>query len=205
MSESLITKKAIAAGLKELMKRKSFDKITISDITNECGLNRQTFYYHFQDKYELVNWIYYNEAISVIVSELDFNNWDKKVLELLTIMKNDAHFYQSALKSTGSVEFQNYLFCLSKEIFSDVIDKIAGSDEIDDFDKNFLAEFISHGTVGMISAWAEKGMKQSPEVIVSHLKKIVEGAKATIAERYLKEKIMPSKNPDGMKMLFENT
>lgn len=47
MSESLITKKAIAAGLKELMKRKSFDKITISDITNECGLNRQTFYYHF--------------------------------------------------------------------------------------------------------------------------------------------------------------
>ncbi len=204
MSESLITKKAIAAGLKELMKRKSFDKITISDITNECGLNRQTFYYHFQDKYELVNWIYYNEAISIIVSELDFDNWDKKVLELLTIMKNDAHFYQSALKSTSNVEFQNYLFCISKEIFSDIIDKIAGSDEIDNFDKNFLSEFISHGVVGMISAWAEKGMKQSPETIVSHLKKIVDGAKATIAERYLKEKIMPSKNIDGIKTLLKS-
>ena len=54
MSDSLITKRAIAAGIKELTKKKSFDKITVSDISEICGLNRQTFYYHFQDKYELV-------------------------------------------------------------------------------------------------------------------------------------------------------
>ena len=43
--------------MKELMKRKSLEKITVSDIVQNCGLNRQTFYYHFQDKYDLVNWI----------------------------------------------------------------------------------------------------------------------------------------------------
>ncbi|HAB61398.1 MAG TPA: dihydroxyacetone kinase transcriptional activator DhaS, partial [Lachnospiraceae bacterium] len=48
MSESMITKQAIARGFKQLMKEKTFDKITILDITKTCGLNRQTFYYHFQ-------------------------------------------------------------------------------------------------------------------------------------------------------------
>lgn len=54
MSESLITKKAIAQALKNLCRDKAFDKISIADITTACGLNRQTFYYHFQDKYELL-------------------------------------------------------------------------------------------------------------------------------------------------------
>ena len=56
MSEAAVTKKVIADGFRYVMEKKSFDKITISDITDKCGLNRQTFYYHFQDKYELLNW-----------------------------------------------------------------------------------------------------------------------------------------------------
>ena len=56
MSEALITKKAIAQGLKDLTLAKPFGKISIGDITSACGLNRQTFYYHFQDKYEPVSY-----------------------------------------------------------------------------------------------------------------------------------------------------
>ena len=58
MSESKITKQAIARGFKTLLLKKDFSKISVSDIAGQCGLNRQTFYYHFQDKYELLNWIY---------------------------------------------------------------------------------------------------------------------------------------------------
>ena len=89
MSDSIITKKALASGLKELIKKKSFDNIIVSDITEICGLNRQTFYYHFHDKYELVNWIYYNEALKVITSDLTFDTWSEKVFKLLNIMKAD--------------------------------------------------------------------------------------------------------------------
>ena len=70
MSDSIKTKNAIAQGFKELMEKKAFAKITVSDITSKCGLNRQTFYYHFQDKYELLNWIFYNEAIEPFVEGL---------------------------------------------------------------------------------------------------------------------------------------
>ena len=49
MSDSLITKRALAKTLKELCQYRNFEKISINDLTNKCGLNRQTFYYHFQD------------------------------------------------------------------------------------------------------------------------------------------------------------
>ena len=55
MQEHLDTKRILAAALKQLTCRKSFDKITIADITQQSGYNRQTFYYHFRDKYELLN------------------------------------------------------------------------------------------------------------------------------------------------------
>lgn len=185
MSESLITKRAIAQGFKELINKKSLDKITIADITEICGLNRQTFYYHFQDKYELVNWIYYNEAISIISNDLTIQNWDQKVLELLDVMKNESYFYMNTLRNTNSNEFHNYLYCVIKEIFSDIIENLVKPKKIDDTDKEFIAEFISYGVVGMIVAWAKSGMKQTPESISSRIKTILEECKMFAASRYL--------------------
>ena len=61
MADSNSTKSALADAMKKLMVRKSFAKISISDLCEECGLNRKSFYYHFKDKYDLVNWIFYTE------------------------------------------------------------------------------------------------------------------------------------------------
>ena len=63
MSDAAVTKKIIAASFKELCRRRFFDKISITDITDACGLKRQTFYYHFRDKFELLDWIYFTDAI----------------------------------------------------------------------------------------------------------------------------------------------
>ena len=58
MSDNLITKRAIVDALKELTQTKTFDKISVKDISLQCGINRQTFYYHFEDKFILLKWIY---------------------------------------------------------------------------------------------------------------------------------------------------
>lgn len=58
MSNANITKEAIANTMKQLMEETPFDHITTADIINRCGISRKTFYYHFQDKYDLVNWIF---------------------------------------------------------------------------------------------------------------------------------------------------
>ena len=190
MSESNITKRAIADGFKGLMAKKSFEKITIADITSSCGLNRQTFYYHFQDKYELLNWIFYNDVISIVADNADevtFDNWSDRVLKMLIVIKNDAKFYTNALNTEYGNEFRNYLFCVSREIFNEVIDRISKGYFIDDTDKKFLSEFYSCGISGGIIRWITTGMKESPESIVQHTKNLVNDSKALAVARYLQE------------------
>ncbi len=59
---SQTTKRALEASLKKLLLQKPLNKITINDITEDCGVNRMTFYYHFKDIYDLVDWIMVEDA-----------------------------------------------------------------------------------------------------------------------------------------------
>lgn len=184
MSDSLITRKAIANGMKELTKRKSFDKITVSDITAECGLNRQTFYYHFQDKYELVDWIYYNEAISIIVNDLNYDNWDTKILHFLTKLKGENYFYINTLKASVENEFREYLFKVTVELLCDIISGITVNSEAGEKDIRFVAEFYAYGIVGVVISWALHGMTETPEYITAQLKNLVYGTEKYATLRY---------------------
>ncbi len=185
MSESMTTKKAIADGFKALMAKKPFEKITISDITSFCGLNRQTFYYHFQDKYELLNHIFYNEVITIMNSELTFENWSDKLLEVLVVIKNSSKFYSNALNTEYGNEFRNYLFSVSTDIFNSIIDKITQGYYLEPLDKQFISEFFSYGIAGTIIKWVTTGMKKSPESIVLNMKNLVNDCKNLAVSRYL--------------------
>ena len=100
---SNITKKALASSLKKILSKKEFNKITINDITEDCGVNRQTFYYHFKDIYDLLEWIYTNEVIGKIKNlETDnpTENWQQEFLYVFEyIIENKkfiADFYKYA-------------------------------------------------------------------------------------------------------------
>ena len=97
MSKSLITKNALAASLKSLITENNFDKVTIADITDNIGLNRQTFYYHFADKQELLYWIYDNEAFT-LTCDLNMENWGEKFNDFLKLLRRDRLFYINTIK-----------------------------------------------------------------------------------------------------------
>ena len=63
---SLNTKKMLASSLKKAMENKPFSKVTVSEIITDCGVNRKTFYYHFDDIYALLKWMLEQEAIEVV-------------------------------------------------------------------------------------------------------------------------------------------
>lgn len=189
MSESLITKKAIATGMKELAKKKNFDKITVSDITEACGLNRQTFYYHFQDKFELVNWIYYNELILNVTDQLTYDNCTEKVLQMLQRMKEEEYFYVNTLKASVKNEFEEYLLKVTCELFCEIIGRIAKKNiKLDEDEIRFIAEFYSYGITGTITAWVSKGMKETPEYIATQLRKLALGTGKFAITRYFERK-----------------
>ena len=77
------TKRALEASLKKLLLRKPLNKITISDITEDCGVNRMTFYYHFKDIYDLVDWILMEDAAEALEGLQDFETWSGALREML--------------------------------------------------------------------------------------------------------------------------
>lgn len=177
MSDSLITKKAIASGIKELTQKKSFNKISIRDITDQCGLNRQTFYYHFQDKYELINWIYYQEGFAPLMEGITLDNWHLKLEELLHLMKREQTFYYNTVSHDESY-FKDYLLTITTTLFKEAISHLDEENFVKTEKQQFISEFYAYGVCGMIIAWVKSGMREDPHQLAFQLKEV-----ATHSER----------------------
>ena len=76
MPDANMSRKTLSFAMTELMKTESFQKISISDICDLCHMNRKSLYYHFKDKYDLVNWIFDNEFIAAVQRERDKDAWE---------------------------------------------------------------------------------------------------------------------------------
>jgi probable dihydroxyacetone kinase regulator len=183
---ALITKKAIAQAMKDLMETHSFEKITVGDITERCGLNRQSFYYHFNDKYTLLNWIFDQDVFSLITQDFSLENWRQSILKMLTEMYRSEKFYANALKHLSHSEFEEHLLVLAKERFLRIVETVAV--EISEEEMRFIADFYAYGSVGMIIAWAKSGMRQPPEQLTAQLSRLVYDSRSV---EFLRAEILP--------------
>jgi probable dihydroxyacetone kinase regulator len=172
MSESLITKRAIADSLKELTRSKTFDKISVKDITENCGINRQTFYYHFEDKFKLLEWIYENDLLEKPMAEVDFDNWPEKMEDVLTIMTSDKYFYINTISHTENY-IQTYLLGQAQTLFEQAIDKLDEKGKVNDAERNYIARFFAHGICGKVTEWVLKGMEETPEFVTSNMRNML--------------------------------
>ena len=107
MPDSSITKKALATALKRLMATRPLPKISIGDICEACSMNRKSFYYHFKDKYDLVNWIFYTEFVERL---LDSSVQDSAsfLTGICEYFYANRAFYVNALEQTGQNSFSDY-------------------------------------------------------------------------------------------------
>lgn len=80
LSVSEQTKQQLARALKTLMAQKALDKITISELTGLCGIRRQSFYYHFEDIYDLLRWMFQSETISLLRQQEGALLWKEGLL-----------------------------------------------------------------------------------------------------------------------------
>ena len=179
------TKAKIALALNELMKTTSFEKITVSDITNQCKIHRQTFYYHFQDKYELLDWIIYNDILNPLVTDLTIDNVFGKIYDLFETMSKNKSFYQNAIK-INSDDFSKCLNRVAYDKFTNIIHEIGTAHGINNADpKNtvLVAEFFSYGISGIIESWVLNGMKESPKEMKERIEMLVDSFKQLLIQR----------------------
>lgn len=189
MSSSKLTKKAIAAELKDLCRKKSFDKISISDITEQCGLNRQTFYYHFEDKYELLNWIYLNEVFTEFIEDINLDNWDQHLQKMMEQMTDEKSFYLNTV-TCDPKNFMGFIYKISHSLFIEAISILDQKGRVDQEKRDFYASFYSHGSCGILLDWVNHNMKESPKQIAAMLKFLAEDSKR-LGFKLLEEGVSP--------------
>ncbi|MBM7712125.1 TetR/AcrR family transcriptional regulator [Enterococcus xiangfangensis] len=169
MAEGKATKETFVQALVALCQEKNYDKITVQDISQETGLNRQTFYYHFKDKNDLLHYAYYQHGLQYLVSdELALTNWEESVLKMLKEMQIFHQFYLNTVKSTPKVltkEFNE----LSKRLFFRLFDEVDQEGALSSTDKEFYARFLAHGCGGILTDWLLAGADQPPITIAAQL------------------------------------
>lgn len=180
MADSNITKKALANALKDLMKEMSFSKITIATICDKCDMNRKSFYYHFKDKYDLVNWIFYTEIIDVVKDKTYADNFDF-FRDILYYFEDYREFYRRVFKYDGQNSFYDY--------FKELITPLANtnmSEMVGDIQKkDFVVSFLTDSVVGFIKRWLIEEEKMDADEFLSLIKTCIVG----LANKYTDKEV----------------
>ena len=148
-----LTKRALAEALKNRLSKTTLKNITIKDLTDDCGLNRQTFYYHFSDIYELMEWIFVDEANRIL--NLDYIDYDiKTILEkTFNCVQDNEKLILNAYKSTDKSLLDNFLKSWIRPIITHIITKRAEGRNISDEDRDFVIDVCVTVVLGIAFQW----------------------------------------------------
>ena len=180
------TEELLATSLLAILKKKSIDHITIKDIVTECDVTRQTFYNHFADIYELVEWIAKRSAAKFLQENSDYNTWQKGFYNVMVaIKKNDVvvhNIYDSAYRDL----LEEYLYKVIYQYVIKVVKVQAQGMEVDQEHEDFIAHFYSLAFIALISEWARKGMREDPQEIIEQTAVLVQGDFKKALRKYAK-------------------
>ena len=156
-----------AKAIKSLIKTQPLDKITVTDIVFQAGKTRQTFYRHFQDKYDLVNW-YFEKLVLKSFEEMRQGGSLQEALNLkFAFIEQEHAFFKEAIKSNDYNNLIHYDFCCIYDFYKKFIYKKTGKDLSKDID--FLLNMYCRGSVDMTVDWVLNDMPIKKEEIVQYL------------------------------------
>ena len=115
MANRDIVKNAVAEITKELMRSKTIDKISVTEICERAGLQHRNFYRYFHDKYEVVEWIYYHDYLLTAEHYEGWSMWDY-LPRMAEIIYSDPQYYANAFRYTGQNSFRDCCFQYLKEL-----------------------------------------------------------------------------------------
>lgn len=179
-----ITKRALASSLKKLLSEKPFDKITVIDIVEDCEVNRQTFYYHFQDIYDLVEWMFYTEAATAIDGKKTYDTWQQGFLHIFEYILKNRCLVTNVYHSISRDQLERYLYDLTYNLLIDVVNEQSEGLSVREEDKKFIADFYKFAFVGLMLDWIKRGMKDCPQQTIDRLSVLIHGDIRRALEKY---------------------
>ena len=181
---SQTTKLALEASLKKLLAQKPLDKITISDIADDCGINRMTFYYHFKDLYDLVEWCLIEDTSKTLAGNKTYDTWQQGFLQIFEMVLENKPLILNAYHSISREQVETYLYQVTYNLLIGVVDEKAAGVRVRDEDKKFIADFYKFAFVGLMLDWIRAGMKEDPQQIIDRLSVLIHGDVTRALNKY---------------------
>lgn len=173
---SFATKKALAFSLKKLMRRKPFSKITVKELIEDCGVNRNTFYYHFSDIYSLLQWMLTEEAIDIVKQFDLLVDYEDAIRFIMNYIDENDYIINCAFDAMGREEMKRFFYSDFISIISSLIDDAdqKANMHLDPDFKRFLANFYTDALAGTLIDYTKEKHNRDKEKIIRYLNEIIQ-------------------------------
>lgn len=169
------TRKMFADALKKAVRHKKFSKITVSEIVRECGVNRKTFYYHFEDIYALLKWMLEEEAIQVVRHFDLLEDYESAIRFVMGYVEENDYMIGCAYDAMGREQMKRFFYADFVGMVTSVIDRAEQrlSRRIDPAFKEYAARFYTEALAGMLIDWIKERERTDREQTVDYLSRII--------------------------------
>lgn len=186
MPKSTRTKCLIAKGVKKLLETVSFGEISVGEICKQCQISRNTFYYHFKDKFDVIHWIFYTEITPILEESFSINHWEEGLLALCHYMQENRKFYVNILRFHGQNSFIECLMEFYENLAKKMLVESNPSRKFSQQELKWISRFYAYGLTGGVLDWAKSNMEKDPTPMVKMVSNLFSGelfAKAMVLEK----------------------
>ncbi|MCD9153330.1 TetR-like C-terminal domain-containing protein [Aeromicrobium duanguangcaii] len=168
-------REALAAALKARLRTEPLDKVTVTELTRDCGLTRQAFYYHFPDVRHLAIWVFETEVAGQVRSFASELGWADGLVRLLIYLRDNRSSTVAVLDGLGRSGLERFLFAQMRPITEAVMEKDGGG-PVRAQDRVLIVDFYTSAVLAVVLRWVADGMVEHPYRVVGDLEIILHGA-----------------------------
>jgi len=179
-----ITKHALASSLKKLLAQKPIDKITVKDIVEDCGVNRHTFYYHFQDIFELIEWFCNDEANSVLGAHKTFETWKEAFYDLYDYLHDNKAIVMNVYNSGYRNYLEQYIRSLVRPYIVEFLSAQSEGMKISQEKLDFIADTYTYGIVSIAMDWIANDMAMRYDKSMKFFLRLLDGSMKYMLQKF---------------------
>ncbi|RVU54022.1 TetR/AcrR family transcriptional regulator [Anaerosphaera multitolerans] len=169
------TKETIQSVFIEMLNERPLSKITIKEIAERSEINRNTFYYHYEDIYELLSEIFQKEIETFINEYNDTLSWEDSFISAsrfaLENKKAIYHIYNSMQRE----ELRDYIYNVAGEVMGKYVERVNRNIGASKEDEIMVKEFYQCALTEMVLRWISTGMKEDPNLVIKRIGKLFDG------------------------------
>ena len=178
-----LTEKAIKASVLKLLNERPINQITVKDIVEDCGINLNSFYYHFRDLPSLLEEMVMEQAEELIKEYPSINSLEECLDAAISFAMNNRKAAMHIYNSVSRDIYEQYLWRVCEYVVTTYINNVLSGYDIDSFDKEVIISFYKCACFGQILDWQRSGMKSDIKKQFMRLCEIKKGMIEEIAQK----------------------